>query len=523
MTHIALVRVPFTYRYNRTDVREDVIVTALAAYLEAVDAAYRIYDFHLDRQLEARDILRAEPSAVVIAVRETGDNVHYALRLAGYLARRWAGKIVLYGHTARLAGHPLVPERVLVVAHDEGMLAEALGLSAEGPQFAGELGIAPYAYGLPLEPWQKKRFRGTIETSRGCPFPCKFCFINAGANHARRWQLQRPQTTLAAIERYVEQGTRALVFHDSEFFGGSQRDLASRERLLAGLSGGPPIAFKIYSRADSISRFAQLEALRDAGLVSVFIGVESFVQSDLDSLGKRIDARLVLETIRRLAGLGIYMDLSFILFHHATTPATLRTNLELLLELYGGASARYLGMPHFTFSFESAWRDAPTRTLSDATYVGWDVGIKSPLARGVVFDPQLEPLMELYRLMAYEWSRKVVDLSLARDAAGDGDRSAIEAWFAGLGAFCAHTMLELLGEFECGRITLASLPDERERLFARLSRYHARLPEALRPLATYDAHARRIDYRGSSERVEEDEYWLAQIPEAAGAMTAVEL
>ena len=514
MASIALVRAPYTYRYNRTDVREEVILTALGAYLKEVGADYDVYDFHLDRDLTAARIVAGDHASVVIAVRETGDNVHYALRLARSLAANGKRRVLLYGHTARLARHPLLPDGVTVVAHDERQLAARLGLSGNGPTFGDALTVAPYYLDIPLAPWQRRRLRGTIETSRGCPYECSYCFINAGQNHPSRWQLQKPETTMATLAPYLREDVRAFVFHDSEFFGGSRRDLANRSRLIGALrESDPRIAFKIYARADTIARFGDVEALRDAGLVSVFIGVESFVQADLDQLGKGIDAGALLATVRRLASLGVYMDLSFILFNRATTTATLRENLELICELYGSPDARFLGMPHFTFSFESSWEGAEGGALSGSTYVGWDVGIKSPPSSAVVFDPGLEPLMEAYRLLAYEWSRKVVDLSLARDTVSDEDASRIETWFGGLGAFCARTMLDLLHEFEVGRLTLASLPGQRERLFRRIEDYNVNLPPALRALGTYRSHAQAIDYAGPSHIVEGDEYWHAQIPD----------
>ncbi|MDX2159579.1 MAG: hypothetical protein SFW09_23995 [Hyphomicrobiaceae bacterium] len=518
MTRIALVRAPHTYRYNRTDVREEVILTQLAHYLSAVGIAYSVFDFHLARHLVADDVVSRDPSAVVIAVRETGDNVHYVLRLASYLTTQTQAPIFLYGQTARLLGHPRVPDRVRLVAHDEPTLARMLGIPTNGPIFSGALQLTPYAERDALEPWQQARLRGSIETSRGCPYPCEFCFINAGENHARRWQMQPVKSTIANLARYTDSGVNAFVLHDSEFLGGSRRDLANRIELVEAIRHDlPPVAFKIYARADTILRYPRLGELRDAGLVSVFIGAESLVQSDLDALGKELRVEAIDEAIARLADLGVYMDLSFILFNRATTTTTLRANLARIHALYMSRHARLLGMPHFTFSFESAWRSVSDRRLGTATYVGWDVRIKAPPTDGVAFDPTLEPLMEIYRLLAYEWSRKVVDLSLVRDAATDGERLHIERWFAGLGAFCADTMLQFLDLFERGALTQSTLPEAREQLFQSVSDYYRELPARLGDPATLECHAARIGYQGVVERVENDEYWTTQIPEMPAA------
>ena len=520
MGQIALVRAPFTYRYNRTDVREEVILTQLACHLDAIGEPHRIFDFHLFRDLTAGEITAAAPTAIVIAVRETGDNVHYALRLAGYLKTQTDVPVVLYGQTARLAEHPLLAEGVLVVRHDERALARVLGLAQTGPAF-DDLTISPYCNVSDLQPWQARRFRATIETSRGCPYPCKFCFINAGENHERRWQVQSLAATVGSIQRYVEAGSRAFVFHDSEFLGGARRDIEARSQLVQALRQDvPPIAFKVYARADTILKYPDLAGLRDAGLVSVFMGVESLVQSDLDALGKAMRLEAIHEAITVLAEHEVYMDLSFILFNRATTRETLRANLERVLRLYSSPHARLLGMPHFTFSFESAWQDASSQPLSQVTYVDWDVRMKSPRRGGAVFDPALEPLMEIYRLLAYEWSRKVVDLNLARDTASPAEFEAIERWLGGLGAFCARTMLAFLDDHDRGRLTLAHLPAARDRLFEAIETYNHALPAQLSGLATHAGHASRLSYDGASRLVEDDEYWLRQIPDVAATVDA---
>ncbi len=521
MNKLALVRAPFTYRYNGIDVREEAILSQLAHYLDEIGTVYDIFDFHLMRHLSTDAIVASAPSSVVIAVRETGDNVHYALRLAGTLARRLPVPIVLYGQTARLLGHSQLPKGVQVVGHSEAALARALGISDNGPHFERGLRIAPYIDRLPLEPWQASRRRGTLETSRGCPFPCDFCFINAGKNHERRWMRQQVEDTLRSLAAYEQSGIRAFVFHDSEFIGGSRADIAARDALVDALiSEARDVYFKIYARADTILRYPRLDKLREAGLVSVFIGVESLVQTDLDRLDKRLSVETTHRAIQTLADHEIYMDLSFILFNRSTSVATLRQNLEGILRLYDGPKARFLGMPHFTFSFESTWRGAQTQPLSRQTYVDWDVRMKAPAAQGAVFDTGLEPLMELYRLLAYEWSKKVVSLNLARDSCVSSELESVERWFAGLGLFCVRAMIDLLDDFERGRLGVRSIATARDKLFARIEAYYSSLPPRLRPPATFASHAGALDYATDIALLEEDEYWLAQIPDLDGALAS---
>src|SRR5262249_55243290 len=132
-------------------------------------------------------------------------------------------------------------------------------------------------------------------------------------------------------------------------------DHVERRRLLGRIARElPDLRFKIYARADTLMKFGDLDLLRDAGLVSVFVGVESLHQPDLDALNKKLRAETTIAALRRLHDAGIFTDLSFILFNSNTTAESLRVNLSRLADLWAG-SQRRLGMPFFSFSFESTW------------------------------------------------------------------------------------------------------------------------------------------------------------------------
>ncbi|MFO0245885.1 MAG: B12-binding domain-containing radical SAM protein [Betaproteobacteria bacterium] len=506
---------PFTYRYNGLDVREEVILTQLLGYLQALGVEkISVLDFHLDRSLTTADILCGGVTDYVIAVRETGDNVHYALRFASWLSRNGAERIWLYGQTARLSKLGALPPRVRVVAHDEHELASQLGLRPDASlDFMKGLTPSLYFERANLTQWQRSRLRGTIETTRGCHFPCRFCFINTGKNHSRRWAMRSPSAAVNDIRAYADRGVRGLVFHDSEFIGGSSHDIANRrelaERLLA---EAIPVYYKIYARADTLAKMPDLDLLQRSGLVSAFIGVESLVQSDLDALGKATTVDLIEAAVVQLAQAGIYMDLSFIMFHRNTTVITLRANINSLMRLYTGPHSRYLGMPHFTFSFESGWGRVDAAQLSKKTYVGWDVRMKSPAAKGGCFDPALEPYMEVCRLLSYEWSKKVIALNLARDIASDSEKEDIERWFSSLASFCLGMMETFLGQFEAGQLTIDSLPEAQAHLFDCVTKFYQILPPNMRHLETWHSHALEINYKENSGLAERKEYWLDVIP-----------
>jgi hypothetical protein len=500
-------------------VQEEQIISYFLGYLKSIGFDdYDVFDFHLDRGLTAAQLLDRKYSNYVIAVRESGENVHYVRRLCRYLSANSVTPIVLYGQTARLRHFTDWPERVRFVRHDERELASALGLATTGPSFADGLNLQPYYSQIELESWQSRRLRGAIETSRGCHFGCNFCFINQGKNYPGRWQVRPNQAVLRDIETFFALGVRNFEFYDSEFVGDDESSYDQRRQLLRAIRDRfAGIRFKIYCRADTLLRFDEFDLLKEAGLVQVFIGVESFHQPDLDALNKKLDANQAIECIHRLQEKGIYANPSFIVFNRNTTTASIRVNLDAVDALLA-RNSRLLGVPSFTFSFESNWRPSKAEreagALSGKTYVHVDLKQKEQPSSAQIFNVELEPLMEIYRLLSYEWSKKVTNLNIARDSVADpASHSAIAAWFQGLPTFCSGTMRDFLNRFERGELTLETLPAQAEDLFASISDYYARfLPPPLAFLETYDSHARKIAYETDSTLVEEDEYWVESIP-----------
>jgi hypothetical protein len=516
--NLCIIRAPYQYRYARLSVQEEQIISYLIGYLRAIGFSdYRVLDFHLSRTTTAADVLDGDYSHYLIAVRETGENIHYIRRLCRFIADHTDRPIVLYGQIARLRHFKDWPANVQFVRHDERELAAAVGLSEAGPTFREGLELQPYFDQLKLESWQMRRLRGAVETTRGCHFGCSFCFINQGKNYPERWQVRPNAAILADLRTYVEAGVRNFEFYDSEFVGDDESSYAQKRQLLEAIRDElPGIRFKIYCRADTLLRFGELELLKQAGLVQVFIGVESFHQPDLDALNKRLRADVAIEAIEQLQDHGIFVNPSFIVFNRNTTVDSIRHNLDVVDRLIE-RNSRLLGVPSFTFSFESNWR--PVRDgvgqaeLSGRTYIHLDLKQKEQPSGANIFNLELEPLMEIFRLLSYEWSKKVTNLNVARDGVADkAGRLAISRWFEGLPAFCARVMREFLGRFERGELTLDTLTYHAEDLFAEIVSYYGILPPGLARLETYQDHAQRISYASEATLVEEDEYWLQSIP-----------
>jgi len=159
--------------------------------------------------------------------------------------------------------------------------------------------------------YQKRYYHGArrpyalVETSRGCPYRCKFCAV---------WRFYqgkyRKRSAQWVINDLLQIEAPHVFFCDDNFLG----DIRHNEALCeAVVQSGIKKHFMAQVRADSVAKNTELlRKWRDIGLEAVFIGFESVVQQGLDSLSKRTSVDDNNEAIRILKKLGINVVASFI-------------------------------------------------------------------------------------------------------------------------------------------------------------------------------------------------------------------
>lgn len=210
----------------------------------------------------------------------------------------------------------------LAAALDQGMpLGEipGLGLLENGvpkltPQrkFPKNLDIIPHPEyeGAPIHAYTHLLGKGginlAVESSRGCPFGCRFCDIRRSP-----FRYRSPGNVVDAIEGFVNQGIRSFFFVDDNLTVIRDRVLEIcrliRERKL-------DIEFKASSRVDTVDREV-LQALKDAGCSRLSIGVESCRQKYLDYLEKGVTVEKVEACLSAARAVGLpvfaYMMMGF--------------------------------------------------------------------------------------------------------------------------------------------------------------------------------------------------------------------
>ena len=122
----------------------------------------------------------------------------------------------------------------------------------------------------------------TMITSRGCPMQCSFC--SSAALHGHKLRLRSVDKILDEMEHLVNDlGIETIAFMDDTF-------TLNRRRVLEICDGIKERNINVFwgctARVDTLSAEV-LRSMREAGCITIFMGVESADQQMLDHVGKQ--------------------------------------------------------------------------------------------------------------------------------------------------------------------------------------------------------------------------------------------
>jgi anaerobic magnesium-protoporphyrin IX monomethyl ester cyclase len=182
-----------------------------------------------------------------------------------------------------------------------------------------------------LETISGRRYLG-IQTSRGCPFACAFCY-NTCFNQ-RRWRALTAEQTLLRMKHMVDEyGVNGIRVRDDNFFVNPDR----AHQILSGiLQQKLDITWdKGDIRLDLLSKIDDdfLGLIERSGCRFLSIGIESGSQRILDILRKEIDVSQALPVNRRLAKYNMIPKYQFLFGIPGETEADLAESAALMLRL----------------------------------------------------------------------------------------------------------------------------------------------------------------------------------------------
>jgi len=147
---------------------------------------------------------------------------------------------------------------------------------------------------------QHHHFSMNMATTRGCPYHCNWC---AKPIWGQRYATRSAENVVAELRLLRDAYAPDHITFADDIFGlrpGWIRAYADAVR-----DAGVRTPFKCLSRADLLLRDGEVEALRDAGCETVWLGAESGSQRILDAMEKGTRVEQIREAARRLHAAGI--------------------------------------------------------------------------------------------------------------------------------------------------------------------------------------------------------------------------
>ncbi|MBV7262308.1 radical SAM protein [Photobacterium sp. WH24] len=454
-------------KYNCIATYEDPIISYLLGFIERnikENISFNVVDFVLNPEHEESDYLSCDSDFYIVAIREKGAAPHYGMRLVqNILRKRKDSKVIVYGQVSTIDTKftGIGSENVITVIHDEKSLVKLLGLTfkTEKKYSYETCSISlPYYKSSIVNEDKKRLFVAAIETTRGCLFNCDFCFINNSNVYEKKWMVRNNDQIVHDIDTYYNDGIRKFLFFDLEFLGPSKRHHREKIELLKTISKRfPDIKYMIYSRADTLIKFNQFDLLKDSGLYNVYLGAESFFEEDLIALKKDIKPLEISRCVTKLLDLNIGVFLSMIPFNRNSTTVSIRHNVDTIAKLLKHKFAASLRIQTFLVNAEHSWgnKGLEKYKFSDKTYTNWTMYMQAHTSPKFAFDSNLEPLIELFRTLAYENEKKSTELNLTYQKLKDEDKKKVEVWFANIDKFSVFCASYFLEQFEKGNLFLS--------------------------------------------------------------------
>jgi radical SAM superfamily enzyme YgiQ (UPF0313 family) len=341
----------------------------------------------------------------------TGAQIYYALEISRFVKQNSDVPVVWGGvHPCLLPLQTLENENIDIIIHGEGEITFHSLLKAlekgkplksvdgiwykergkpkktEPRDFIKDLDILPEK---PYELINLNDYYGfsfgdersiTLETSRGCPFRCGFCY-NTVFNK-RMWRGYSSKRSLEKIRFITEElGIKGIYIQDDNFVANLKRyeeilDGISKEKIdmIWGLLG---------ARADSLERMSPdlLKKTRRAGCRHIDVGVESGSERILKLIQKDITVPRVLAVNNKLADFDFKVKYTFIAGFPTETEAETRETVNLAMRLAEDNKnaftplyiyTPYPGTPLYNLALENGFK--PPQTLegwSKFTFLDW--------------------------------------------------------------------------------------------------------------------------------------------------------
>lgn len=257
---------------------------------------------------------------------------------------------------------------------------------------------------LPKRVYVSENGMAGIESTRGCNNNCIYCTVNVRRSHEKKHYIQYKPTEklLEEIEGLVtDYGVKYIRFHDENFLNASA---TNRKRLIALCKGIKnkklSFSFKVFARAtDLIKNRDILPDMKSIGMEAVFVGIESFVQRQLDFYRKNTTVQQNIEAINILNDNNIKFTIGFLPLDPYVTLEELEQNYSLLKKIEYSKVSLYTNLP---ISCIPELNVLPGSAFHKIVLLD---GLRANNERGYRF---VNSVIEVFNCMKEQWSKEVI-------------------------------------------------------------------------------------------------------------------
>ena len=165
-----------------------------------------------------------------------------------------------------------------------------------------------YVYSPTLKGFRSGLTSDCVASSRGCPFNCTFCSFSRNPwGTKRKWSARSPESVVDEIE---EIDAKLIVFLDDNFTHDMDRVAEICDLIMA--RGIRKRFIVAGARVEIARRPDVLRKMKLAGVVALFLGIESTQDRTLRSMRKGFDTRQLREYFRVLRRTGMHLHGYFI-------------------------------------------------------------------------------------------------------------------------------------------------------------------------------------------------------------------
>lgn len=179
-----------------------------------------------------------------------------------------------------------------------------------------------------FNPFVKKMPYITMNTSRGCPFPCIYCA--AGMTYGKKFRARSPKNIVEEIEMCVRRYNAKEVFFRDEEFVIDKKRVEEFSRLL--ISRNLKVRWICNSRVDSLNE-PLIRIMKRSGCGMLKIGVESGSDRMLKNMKKQQTVKQIKDVFRLLHKYKIDTVGHFIIGMPGETKETLEETRKLIYEI----------------------------------------------------------------------------------------------------------------------------------------------------------------------------------------------